>query len=461
MRDNYERKDLEDWFDKHSEAIFKDFYTFLSFPSISSEIKHKDDMRKCCEWLCNYIDQMGLSSEIIETPSYPLIFAEDKRAGKDKPTLLIYGHYDVQPVDPIEEWKSKPFEADQRDGEIFARGAQDNKGQIFYTLFAIKCFLEKNEPPPINIKLCIDGEEENNSIGLLKKLSEIKEKLKATYLLVPDMGITEKNSPAITLGVRGMCQMTLKMQGSNGDLHSGEFGGIAYNPLKATVELLSKLWDKDGKVVIPGFYDGIKPITDEEKSELDLSFDREKYEKSFGITSFFKEDDFSQKESNWLRPTLEINGIGGGYFKEGFKTVIPASVVVKISCRLVYDQDPYKIANNIKEYLLKNVEKGMKLTVDIGQGGLSTRGDSKSKLAKAVEMAYTEVYGKPCKKIFSGGSVPIIAEIVKAIDCNVLLMGLGLPDDNIHAPNEHFGKDRMKKGFLIIEKSLEGLASQK
>jgi len=202
------------WFDDHSDQFYKDFFTFLSFPSVSTEKEHKGDMKKCASWLGNYLDRMGLTSKIIETSNHPIVFAEDTRAGKDKPTILLYGHYDVQPAEPLEEWSTSPFNAEEKNGVIYARGAQDNKGQLFYTLAAVRYFLENNEPPPINIKICVDGEEEAGSEGLIEVLPTIADLLQADYLLVPDLGIPDENSPAITLGTRGMCQLTMVLKGA-------------------------------------------------------------------------------------------------------------------------------------------------------------------------------------------------------------------------------------------------------
>jgi acetylornithine deacetylase/succinyl-diaminopimelate desuccinylase-like protein len=449
------------WYEENYKEIMEDYFSYLSFPSISSDSKHKEDVKNCANWLKEYIDKkVGMVAEVIPTTTHPLVFAENKIKIENAPTLLIYGHYDVVPIDPISEWETDPFTPVIKGKEVFARGSLDDKGQTLYALLALKYYMEKFENCPINIKVCLEGEEESSSIGLIKALDKLKDKLKADYLLVPDSDIPNKNTPAITLGMRGAITLTVEMIGSDFDLHSGQHGGIVHNPLRSMVKLLSLLWDDNGRVTVPNFYSDVKELSDEEKKEFEIPFDKSEYKKMFGVSKFYQEDGFSVTESNVFRPVLEINGIGGGYAKEGFKTIIPAKVVAKLSCRTVPSQDPNKIGAIIKDFLVNNVEKDMKINVVVGEGGKAMRCDSKSKLAKTLAMAYTEVFGQPCKKILIGASVPIVAELVEKLGCDAILMGMGLPDDHMHGPNEHFGIDRLEKGFLIVAKTIDMLSKK-
>lgn len=450
---------MKDWFLENFDNIKGDLFTFLKFKTISADPSYKEEIIACSKWLSSYLEKIGLKSTILKTPTYPIVFAENKNFLKDKPTLLIYGHYDVQPVDPIEEWHSDPFEPMEKNGNIYARGALDDKGQVFYAICAVKALLEKKLP--INIKFCIEGEEESSSSGLEATLSEYREKLKSDYLLAIDFNMPDASTPAITLGARGSVSMSIEFTGSDTDLHSGEHGGLAYNPLHALVETFAKFWDEKGRVAIKGFYDDVKDLSQEQKKKLDLVFDKERYKNEFGVEALFHEEGYTNLESNWFRPILMINGIGGGYFGSGFKSVIPKKAIAKVSCRIVPDQNPEKIAHLIKEFLQKHVKKGIKLKIDVIDTGLALRGDCETPLAKAVSQAMEEVFKKPCKYIYCGGSVPVVANISKELNVKPVMIGMGISTDNIHAPNEHFEIERFRKGFLCTARAIEILGGGK
>ena len=335
------------WFEKHKEEILRDFTTFLQFKSISTDPAYKKDVLACCQWVQDYLKKCGLDIEVWETEGYPVIFASNLKAGPDRPTVLLYHHYDVQPADPLELWESDPFEPEVRDGHIYARGAQDNKGQCFYSLTAVRAFLEEHND--VNIKVIVEGEEEIGSRGLSQIVGEKKEALAADHLLIIDTDIPGANVPGVTLGVRGVVTMEVACSGSTVDLHSGLFGGVAYNPNRALAELLAQCWDEKGHVAIPGFYDGVVEPSPAERD--DLSFDIEPDLSS--VSASPKEEGYSIVEQNWIRPTLEINGMWGGYTGEGFKTVIPASAHAKLSVRTVPDQDPHALMDCIGDFLKK------------------------------------------------------------------------------------------------------------
>lgn len=451
---------LRKLYQEHSEAALKDYFKFLTFKSISSEAAYKPEVRRCAEWLKDYVERIGFKCELWETEGNPVLYADWNGAGPDKPTLLIYNHYDVQPVDPLEEWKSPPFDPQLRDGNVYARGAQDNKGQCFYVLQALKLLMEKHKGFPLNIKLCIEGEEECGSHGLSNILQKHTEQLKADYLAIVDLGISGPQEPSVTLGIRGIITFDIEASGSTTDLHSGSHGGLAYNPIHALVEILGSLRDQTGKVTVPGFYDNISDLNTAEREQLAMDFDPLKYEASFGNKPTGGERTYTHLERNWLRPTLEINGINGGYSGTGFKTVIPAKAHAKISCRLVPNQDPGIIAQGVKAFIESKVPEGVKVEVNIHQGGgKPVRSNPSSKAIKAFSEAFTEVYRTPCQFILEGASIPIVTELALASKSEVALVGVGLMSDCIHAPNEHFSIDRLEKGALVIARAIELLST--
>lgn len=448
-------KEFQEWIDSNFVSIREDLCTFLRFKTISSDPSCVAEHKRCAEWLCNYFHSLDCHAEVIETSSLPVVYAEDLRAGSKALTLLIYGHYDVQPIDPIELWKSDPFEPVEKNGSIFARGAQDDKGQIFFAIAALRFFRETHRPLPVNLKFCIEGEEENGSQGLAKALPRLKEKLKTDSLLVIDFDMLDAKTPCINLGARGIITLEAILRGSNTDLHSGGFGGVAYNPNRAAAELIAQLWDENGRVAVPHFYDEVCELSVQEKS-LFLKSETQLIREA-GIEALGGEKGLLPSEALWLRPTLEINGISGGYTGPGFKTVIPAETRLKISCRLVPNQDPNRIGQYVKDFLLRKVKKGIHLTVDIHHGGKPFRGRADSRLAKAVAKAYEDVFNEPCQKILSGGSIPVVADLMSVLNPDVVGMGYGLASDNIHAPNEHFGLDRFKKGIITVARAIEYL----
>jgi len=448
------KNNLQQWFKDNEKKNLEDFFSFLKFSTIGTDPSFKSEMEKCAAWLIDFLKDCQMKARLLDTPSYPVVFAE-KHYSDNVPTLLIYGHYDVQPVDPLDLWDSDPFEPTMKGNTIYARGALDNKGQIFYVLLVMKALHELLIDLPLNIKLCIEGEEESGSEGLSSILSSEKETLKADSLLVVDLDIPDKNTPAITLGARGIVTMDVEVIGADIDLHSGHHGGIAFNPIRALVDVLAKLWDEKGVVTIKSFYDDVEEVA---TKDFDLSFDEKQYVKEFGVRAFSPEGDYTVVESNWFRPAIEINGIEGGYHGKGFKTVLPAKAHAKLSCRIVPHQTPEKVGRLIAEFLKENIHKGLKINVDLHHGGSPIISDKNSLLAKCTSTAYSEVFKTPCKNIMAGGSVPIIAEIAEKLDAIPVMMGMGLASDNIHAPNEHFGWDRLEKGFQVVGKILELMA---
>lgn len=449
-----EISELKHWFQQHSRRIQEDYFRFLSFPSISADPAYKKECMQCAEWLCKYLKQGNIHAELIPTPGLPLVYGEEKTVKNDAPTLLVYGHYDVQPVDPLDLWHTPPFEPTVKNGSIFARGAVDDKGQIFYAVLAILCWKELKGHLPVNLKFCIEGEEESASTGLAKALPHLKEKMKSDHLLVVDFGQFAKGIPAVSLGARGIISLEVSLTGSSADLHSGMYGGIAYNPNRALAELLAKLWDSNGRVQVPHFYDDVENLSQKTKAIFASTHDRKAYAKEAGIEAFGGEKGVSLQEANWFRPTLEINGMVGGYTGAGMKTVIPAKAHAKITCRLVPNQDPSKISHHLKQFLMTHAQPGMNVEVIEHGGEAAFRTNPESTLAQAIAKAASEVTGAECRYVVSGGSIPIIPALSKASGAEAIGMGYGLDTDQVHAPNEHFDMHRFEQGFLTVGRAI-------
>ncbi len=445
-------KELKEWYKTHEGEVWKDFCAFLRFQSIGTDPHFKEQTHQTAHWLCNYMLGIGLKADVWQTPGHPVVFGYYE-AGPEYPTLMIYNHYDVQPVDPLELWISPPFEPTLRGGKVFARGAVDNKGQCFYALTAVKAALQLAKKLQMNLKVFIEGEEESGSEGTSALIRERKEELKADDLLVLDFDIPSLSAPGVTVGMRGLITLEVECENARADLHSGTHGGIALNPNRALATLLAKLWDEKGRVTLPHFYDDVEKM---DATLIDMTFNEVEYRKRFGVGALCREEGYSLKESNGVRPVLEINGMSGGYTGEGVKTIIPAKARAKLSCRLVPHQDPQKILRALKEYFERNIPPGMRITFKERGGAPAYRSRLNSPLIGKVRSAYEEVFQKPCSYCFCGASVPIIVELAAATGGDVALMGMGLAEDDIHAPNEHFGMDRFELGFLVMGRILTG-----
>ncbi len=446
-------EELKSWYKDHEKTLFTDYFSFLKIPSISTDPAYRKDIQKAAEWVGAYLKDIGFKVDLWKTKGHPVVFASYV-VDLSRPTVLIYHHYDVQPVDPIEKWKSSPFEPEMRDGHVYARGASDNKGQCFNTLAALRAVFDLCKKVNLNIKLFVEGEEECGSTGALEAVQEKKDQLKADYLLIADMGLPAPETPAISIGLRGIIAMEVKCSNSKIDLHSGIHGGIALNPNRALIQLLAKLWDSSGVVAIPGFYDDVIAVSKEELKECMQDVDLEYLKKQFGIKAFQGEGNYSLWESNTIRPTLEINGISGGYTGPGFKTVIPSEASTKISCRLVPNQDPEKIARCITEFLKKEAPPGIEISITHDHGGKPIRTSPHTKLARLCADAYADVFGKPCQKMLCGATVPLVADLRDAVGGEVAMVGVCLDSDDIHAPNERFGLKQLEEGFLTMSSIL-------
>lgn len=446
------------YFEKIREQQLDELKEWLSIPSISALSEHKGDIHKAADWLAAKLTSAGLENvEIIPTKGHPLVYADYLHA-PGKPTILVYGHYDVQPVDPLHLWETPPFEPSIRDGKLYARGATDDKGQVFLHIKAVEAILKQEGKLPLNIKFCIEGEEEVSSPNLLEFLQTGADRLAADAVLVSDTSLIEKGKPAICTGLRGLCSLEVAIHTANTDLHSGSFGGGVPNALHALVSLLAKLHDDKGRVSIDGFYDDVAPLSAEMRAEfVKQDFNESKLQKDLALDSLYGEEGFSFVERVGARPTLELNGVYGGFQGEGTKTVIPKEAHAKITCRLVANQNPQDILDKIERHLRAHVPAGATLDIQQGEQANAFNIDPSHAFLQAAADAFEKVYGVRALFTKDGGSIPIVETFSRVLTAPVVLMGFGLPDENLHAPNEHFNLDNFDKGLLTIVEFLKSV----
>ena len=425
---------------------------FLKIPSISTNPENKKEVRDCALFVEKEMRSIGLENvKIHETPGQQIVYGEWLHAGRDVPTVLVYGHYDVQPVDPIELWTDPPFTPTIKDGKIYARGAADDKGQVFIHFKSIQSHLLNNKSLPVNLKILIEGEEEIGSVNLDSFIEKNKELLKCDYVVISDTGMFDKDVPSICYGLRGLAYMQVEVTGPNRDLHSGSFGGAVDNPINALAHIICKLKDDKGKILIDGFYDDVIPLNEKERIEYTkLPFDEGKYKESLEIDETFGEDGYSTLERASARPTLDCNGIWGGFQGEGAKTVLPSKAGAKISMRLVPNQEPDKIEKLFAEYVKKISPKTVKVTVKSLHGGKGAITPIDSPAMDAAVEAMKKGFGKIPLFTREGGSIPVVSTFQSLLNAPTILLGFGLPDENIHSPDEHFSLDNFHKGILSI-----------
>lgn len=431
----------------------------LSIPSVSTDPDHQDDMLKAAQWIKEYLISLGFQrSEIFKTPKHPIVYAENLKAGASAPTVLIYGHYDVQPADPLDIWESDPFASEIRGEYLFARGASDMKGQVIATIVAVEAVL-KQGPLPINIKFIFEGEEEIGSPSLPVFLKEHKDLLSCDVVLNPDAGMIAPNVPTIVYALRGMAYFELRVQGPRQDLHSGLFGGAVHNPAIVLSELIAGLHDKKGRVTLPGFYDKVRELTADEKEELArLPITEQTYLDQTGAPALYGEKGYTVVERVGARPTLDINGLYSGFTGKGSKTIIPAWAMAKISTRLVPDQDPDEVHQQLVEYLTQKAPPTVRWELTVMSGGPAAISNTNLPASKALFKALESSWGvKPVYKR-EGGSVPIVAEMQKILGVDSVLTGFGLPDDNVHSPNERLHLPTWYKGIDALVHFIYNLA---
>ncbi len=440
---------LETAFNAGSARFVEDWKAFLRFASISAEPEHANDCHDCAAWLSKHLGAIGFQSRVIETGGHPLVFAE-RRGKPGRPVILFYGHYDVQPVDPVEKWTTPPFEPDLRGTRLYARGAQDNKGQVMYVLKAMET-LARNNALDCGVKVLIEGEEEGGGAGTCEALPGLKKELAADVLLACDAQAAPSGGPTITMGLRGLAHLTAVLHGPAHDLHSGSHGGRAPNPATGLARLIASFHNNDGSVAVPGFYEGVAEPTQKERAlAAKGAVDDETYRKQTGVKPLAGESRYSPVERVGFRPSLEVNGIRSGYGGPGAKTIIPSSATVKLTMRLISGQAPAKILAAVIAHLEKNTPPGFSLEIaEKGIAGGALRLNVDSPVISHAARVLGSLFGQEVTMLWEGASVPIIAMLSEISGAEPLLVGFGREEDNIHAVNESFSMEQFRGGFLF------------
>ena len=438
------------YIETHKDRFINELFDLLRIPSVSADPNFKNDVFKTADAVKERLVAAGADKvEICSTAGYPIVYGE-KIIDTKLPTVLVYGHYDVQPADPIELWHSGPFEPVIKDGKIYARGACDDKGQMYMHVKAFELMMQTNSLP-CNVKFMIEGEEEIGSDNLAEFVKQNKAKLKADVILISDTGIIANDIPSITVGLRGLSYIEVEVTGPNRDLHSGLYGGAVANPINILCEMIAKMKDDKNHISIPGFYDDVEILSAEERAEMAKApFSLDEYKKALDLSDIHGEDGYTTNERNSIRPTLDVNGIWGGYTGEGAKTVIASKAYAKISMRLVPHQNSSKITELFKNYFESIAPKSVKVKVKPHHGGEPVVTPSTSVAYKAASNAMEATFGKKPIPVRSGGSIPIVAMFKSELGLDSVLMGFGLDSDAIHSPNEHFGVFNYLKGIETI-----------
>jgi len=443
-------QNIKNYIEQNKQRFLDELFELLRFPSISADPKYKEDVAKTAVFVAEKLRAAGADKvEICSTAGHPIVYGE-KIVDPNKPTVLVYGHYDVQPPDPLELWKTPPFEPTVRDGKIYARGACDDKGQFYMHVKAFELMLQTDELP-CNIKFMIEGEEEVGSDNLGLFVSQNKERLKADVVLISDTSMISLENPSLETGLRGLSYVEVEVQGPNRDLHSGVYGGAVANPATILAKMIASLHDENNHITIPGFYDDVVTLSEEERTALNKApFDIEEYKEDLGIENVWGEKGYTTLERTGIRPTLEVNGIWGGYTGEGAKTVLPSRASAKISMRLVPNQDSNKITEIFKNHFKQIAPDTVKVTVTPHHGGEPVVTPTDSIAYQAASKAIEESFGKAPIPTRGGGSIPIVALFEQELGIKTVLMGFGLDSDNLHSPNEKFDIANYLKGIETI-----------
>ncbi|MGC9326829.1 MAG: dipeptidase [Candidatus Hinthialibacter sp.] len=439
---------------ENQSRFIEELIEFCKIPSVSAKSDHRSDCRRAAQFVLDQLTGVGLEASLEETPGNPIVLGKYTR-GEHAPTLLIYGHYDVQPEEPLDLWHSSPFEPVVREGDLIARGASDDKGQIFAHIKAVETLLKTKGEIPVNIVFLIEGEEETASANLGGFIAANRERLKADVAVISDSSQYGPGMPAICYGLRGICSEEIRVEGAKQDLHSGSHGGAVPSPCNILCEIIAQLKDAKGRVAIPGFYDGVLPLEKWEREAFaSLPWDDEQYRKDLGLPALCGEDGYSTIERKWGRPTLDVNGLFGGYMGEGSKTIIPAWAGAKITMRLVPNQDPETISRLFREYVAQLAPDAVKITFLDTHGGGPVLVPRDARFMNEAAQALRFGFGRDPVLIREGGSIPIVSTLNEQLGINTLLLGFGLPEDNAHGPNEKFNLKDFERGILTSMKLL-------
>jgi succinyl-diaminopimelate desuccinylase len=438
---------IDDYIESHRQAFVDDLTDLLRIESVSADSRHAGDVRRAAEWMVTQFKQLGLATELVETAGHPLVVAESPPV-PGKPVALVYGHYDVQPPDPLGEWTTPPFEPSIRHGNIYARGATDDKGQMLTHVKSVEAWIRSGEKLPMQVKFLIEGEEEVGSAHLEPFVAENRQRLACDCVVISDCGQFAPGVPAITYGLRGIAYYELKLTGPRQDLHSGTFGGGVTNPAGALVSMLAALKDADGRVQLPGFYDDVLPLTDAERQQFrGLPFDEADFLRQLAVDGTWGEAGHTNLERRWARPSCDINGLTSGYQGEGAKTVLPARASAKFSFRLVPNQDPAKISQALQQFLEARLPPGIRMELVDFHGAPGVVVSLDSPYIRAAAAAIEAGFGAPPVYIREGGSIPIVNTFARELGADVLLLGWGQNDDNTHSPNEKFSLADYQRGI--------------
>ena len=449
-----------DFINVNRDRYVEELKQYLAIPSISALPQHAGDVRRAAEWTADELRRVGMQNvKLIDTPGNPVVYG-DWLDAPGAPTILFYGHYDVQPVDPLDQWTTPPFEATVRDGEIYARGSADDKGQVFMHIKAVEAHLKQNGRLPLNIRFFIEGEEEVGSVHLDEFVRSHKQDLAADVVVISDSPMFDRGIPSICYGLRGLTYFQIDFRGTKTDLHSGSFGGAVANPAMVLAQVLAQMKDRGGRVRIPGFYDDVRELSEAERSEWKkLPFNETKYRKELGAPKLFGESGYSTLERVWARPTFEVNGLLSGFTGDGAKTVLPATAMAKVSMRLVPDQDPKKIGDLFEAYVQKVTPKTVELKITRMHGGKPWMTEFDNKYVRAAGRAIERGFGQAPVFNREGGSIPVVSTFQQELGLPSVLFGVGLPDENAHAPNEKLDLGNFHNGIIASAFLYQEIAS--
>ena len=448
---------VDSYIDQQAARFQDELFDFLRIPSVSARSEHSTDVRRAADWFAERCREAGLQASVNESPGHPIVLAE-WRGAKDAPTVLIYGHYNVQPVEPVELWSSPPFEPTIRNGRLYARGSVDDKGQLYLHLKAIEAHLRSNGNLPVNVVLLAEGEEEVGSANLMPFVRKHAQRLACSGVIISDSTMIGPGIPTIGVSLRGLAYLEVRVHGPAQDLHSGSYGGAVINPATALARIIASFHDENWHARIPGFYDDVDPAPDFRARIKQLPFNEESFRAETGAPLVAGEAGYSTLERIWIRPTVEIHGLLSGYTGEGSKTVLPAHAMAKVSCRLVPNQDPDRIADLLQKHIRSVAPAGVRVEIDVLHGGKPWRAGTEGPLYDAAAAALEQAFGRKVVFAGEGGSIPIVPEFEKVLNAPVLLMGFGLPGENAHAPDEWMSIENYEKGTHASAALLSELA---
>lgn len=442
---------LDTYLTENNDRFRRELFEFLRIPSVSARSEHTADVARAAEWLGAEMSRVGLETSIHQTAGHPIVLGEWRGAGANAKTYLVYGHYDVQPAEPLELWDSAPFEPEIRDGKIYARGSVDDKGQLYLHVKAIEALLATRGSLPCNVIILAEGEEEVGSANLAAFVEAYATRLACDGVIISDSAMFAPGLPSILFSLRGLAYLQLDVEGPTSDLHSGSYGGAVVNPATTLARIVATLHDTDGKVTIPGFYDDVKEWGPDVRVQIQsLPFSDEHFRLETGAAALGGEQGFSTLERIWTRPTCEVNGLLSGYTGQGAKTVLPSKAMAKISCRLVPDQTPQDIAAKLQVHIARVAPPGVRTTVTVLHGGMPWRGKLDGPLFDAARGALAQAFGREPVLVGEGGSIPVVHDFSRVLNAPVLLMGFGLPGENAHAPNEWMSDENFVTGIKAV-----------